>query len=233
MVERISWEDLPGELKSAIEGRTGRILDARIATAGQNSPIAATVITGHGKTFVKGLLRRVGRSSSQAREIAVAPLVRDLSPQLLWYFEEAGWIVLGYQHIEGRHADYRPGSGDPDALVPLIRALGEIGVPPGSGPFNLAEDRWKNYADDPRDVEIFRGTALQHTDWLPHNVLITPDRPYLIDWAWPTLGAPWMDPTSSSGSWPQDTAPRTRNGSPPGCRRSRRPIRLIWLSSRV
>lgn len=193
-MKRISWEDLPNDLKAAVEKRTGHILDARTVTAGQNSPMAATVTTERGKTFVKGLPCTERRPASQAREIAVAPLVRDFSPHLLWHFDEAGWIVLGYQHVEGRHADYRPGSGDPDALLPLLRALGEIEVPTGPGPFKLAEDRWKEYADDPAELEIFSGTTLQHTDWVPYNVLISPDRPYLVDWAWPTLGAPWMDP---------------------------------------
>ena len=194
LVKRISWDDLPDELKAAIEKRTGRILEAHTATAGQNSPIAATITTEHGKTFVKGLPRSENRSTSQAREIAVAPLVRGISPHLHWHFEEDGWIVLGYQHIEGRHADYRPGSGDPEALLPILTALGEIKVPTGSGPFKLAEDRWKTYVDDPEELEIFRGATLQHTDWISHNVLISPDRPYLVDWAWPTLGAAWMDP---------------------------------------
>jgi hypothetical protein len=120
--------------------------------------------------------------------------MREISPHLYWHFEEADWIVLGYQHIEGRHADYRPESSDPAALLPILMALGEIEVPSGSGAFKLAEDRWKTYVEDPDELEIFRGTTLQHTDWIPHNVLISPGRAYLIDWAWPTLGAAWMDP---------------------------------------
>ena len=193
-MKRISWDELPDELKVEIEKRTGRILDAHTATAGQNSPMAATVTTSRGKTFVKGLPRSENRSSSQAREIAVAPHVREISPHLQWHFDEAGWIVLGYQHVEGRHADYRPGSPDPDVLLPLLKTLGEIEVPTRPGPFKLAEDRWKTQVDDPEELAIFRGATLQHTDWIPHNVLISPDRPYLIDWAWPTLGAAWMDP---------------------------------------
>ena len=193
-MKRIPWDTLPSELRAAIEARTGPVLDAETATAGQNSPMAATVTTIHGKTFVKGLPHREGRSASQAREIAVAPFVREISPRLHWHFEEGGWIVLGCQHVEGRHADYRPGSSDLDALLPILTALGEIKVPAAFGPIKLAEDRWKTYVDDPDELEIFRGTTLQHTDWIPHNVLISPERPYLIDWAWPTLGASWMDP---------------------------------------
>jgi hypothetical protein len=193
-VKRIPWDTLPSELRAAIEARTGPIVDAETATAGQNSPMAATVTTIYGKTFIKGLPGSERRSASQAREIAVAPLVRDISPRLYWHFEEAGWIVLGYQHVEGRHADYRPGSGDPDALLPILTALGEIEVPTKCGPFKLAEDRWKSYVDGTDDLRVFRGTTLQHTDRIPNNVLIDAQRVYLIDWAWPTLGASWMDP---------------------------------------
>ena len=42
---------------------------------------------------------------TQAREAAVAPLVRDISPALIWHFDDAGWNVLGYQYAPGRHAD--------------------------------------------------------------------------------------------------------------------------------
>ncbi len=192
-MERIAWEDLADDLKSAIEKRTGPILHAQTMTAGQNSPVSAAVTTADGKTFVKGLPAGGRQAASQHREAAVAPLVRHLSPNLLWQFEDAGWHVLGYEHIDGRHADYSPGSPDPEALVPLMLALGEIEVF-DAGPFKLAEDRFKTYVDDPKVLGIFHGRTLQHTDWVPQNVLISAQGPYLIDWAWPTLGAAWMDP---------------------------------------
>ena len=40
MEQRIAWDDLPGLLKHAIEVRTGPITGVRIASAGQNSPLA-------------------------------------------------------------------------------------------------------------------------------------------------------------------------------------------------
>lgn len=193
-MERIAWESLPDGLKKAIEQHTGPILAAETAAAGQNSPLAATVATAEGKTFVKGLPSNDRRSVSQAREAAVAPLVREISPRLLWRFDEGGWSVLGYEHIDGRHADYSPGSGDPEALVPVLKALGEIEVPSNPGPFKMVEDRLKDYVHDRDTLKVFGGRTLLHTDWMPYNVLISPSRPYLIDWAWPTLGAPWMDP---------------------------------------
>jgi thiamine kinase-like enzyme len=43
-------------------------------------------------------------------------------------------------------------------------------------------------------ASVFAGPMLTHSDWTPDNVLISPDRAWLIDWAWPTLGAAWTDP---------------------------------------
>jgi len=192
--QRIEWDDLPAPLKDAIEARTGPITAGRAVTAGQNSPLAAVIDAPGGRVFVKGLPSEHRRVITQDREAAVAPLVAAISPALLWHFDEAGWNVLGYSYAPGRHADYRPGSPDLDRLVQLMEALGRIAVPPDPGPLKRAEDRWKTYVDDPGDALIFAGPVLTHTDWAPDNVLIAPDRAWLIDWAWPTLGATWTDP---------------------------------------
>ena len=80
MEQRIAWDDLPGPLKQAIEARTGPITAVRIATAGQNSPLAAIIDTRDGKVFAKGLPSGHRRVITQAREAAVAPLVRDDLP---------------------------------------------------------------------------------------------------------------------------------------------------------
>ncbi|MEU8571327.1 hypothetical protein AB0C51_23820 [Streptomyces pathocidini] len=55
-----------------------------------------------------------------------------------------------------------------------------------------ADDRWSGYAS-PAGVEHLAGDTLPHTDLPPHNMLVT-DRAHLIDWAWPTRGAAWIDP---------------------------------------
>jgi hypothetical protein len=169
--ERIAWDNLPRPLKQAIEARTGPITAVRIATAGQNSPLAAIIDTADGKVFAKGLPSGHRRVVTQAREAAVAPLVRDISPALLWHFDEAGWNVLGYEYAPGRHADYTPGSPDLDRLVQLMNALSAINVPDDPGPFKRAEDRWKPYVDDPASASLFAGrpshtrTGHRTTSW--------------------------------------------------------------------
>jgi hypothetical protein len=193
-VERIAWDELPGSLTQAIEARTGRITGGRVAAAGQNSPLAATIDTADGRVFVKGMPSGHRQVISQAREAAVAPLVTEISPALLWHFDEAGWNVLGYEHVDGRHADYTPGSADLNRLVRIMDTLSAIKIPDDPGLLQRAEARWKPYASNPEIALVFAGPVLAHSDWAPDNVLISPHRGWLIDWAWPTLGAAWTDP---------------------------------------
>ena len=195
MEKRIQWRDLPGPLKDAIEKRTGPITAGRAVTGGQNSPLAAVIGTRDGsKVFVKGLPSDHRRVITQEREAAAAPLVTRISPALLWHFDEAGWNVLGFEHIPGRAADYSPGSPDLDLVTQLMEALSRVNVPAGHGPIKRAEDRWKTYTADPADALVLAGGSLTHTDWMPDNVLISQGRAWLVDWAWPTLGAAWIDP---------------------------------------
>lgn len=193
-MERIAWDDLPGSLKEAIGKRTGPITTGRAVADGQNSPLAAVIDTDTGKAFVKGLPSGHRQAKTQAREGAAASLVAGISPALLWQFDEAGWNVLAFECIEGRAADYSPGSPDLDLIVGLMETLATVEVPDGHGPVKYADDRWKGYVADPADAELLAGTTLTHTDWMPDNVLISDGRAWLIDWAWATLGAAWIDP---------------------------------------
>ena len=39
------------------------------------------------------------------------------------------------------------------------------------------------YVDDLTSASAFAGPVLTHSDWTPDNVLVSPDRAWLIDWA--------------------------------------------------
>jgi Ser/Thr protein kinase RdoA (MazF antagonist) len=43
------------------------------------------------------------------------------------------------------------------------------------------------------DLEWLRGETLLHTDYNPLNILIYDGRAHIIDWAWPTRGAAFID----------------------------------------
>jgi hypothetical protein len=44
------------------------------------------------------------------------------------------------------------------------------------------------------DLQWLRGEALLHTDYNPLNILICHGGAQIIDWAWPTRGAAFIDP---------------------------------------
>lgn len=194
MEKRIQWADLPGSLKESISARTGPVTSGRAVTDGQNSPLAAVLETRDGKVFVKGLPSGHRLVITQAREAAAVPLVKGISPELLWQFDEAGWNVLGFEYIDGRSADYRPGSPDIGLVTGLMQTLSTIEIPSAPGPWKPIETRLRTYVDDAADALIFAGQSLTHTDWMPDNVLISRGRAWLIDWAWATPAQSWTDP---------------------------------------
>ena len=63
--------------------------------------------------FAKGLPSDHRRVITQAREAAVAPLISEIAPALLWHFDEAGWNVLGYEYADGLARRLHPGLTGP------------------------------------------------------------------------------------------------------------------------
>lgn len=194
MQQRISWEDLPDNTHAAIEACTGTIREVRAVPTGMNSALAAVVRTDFDRVFVKGIRNDNPGVVTQRREAEINRYVRSVSPRMLWHLPDSdGWNVLGFEYVDGRVADYRPGSSDLPLVLDTLCALGEQTCPDLAS-VKDAGKRWASYVDDPADIELFAGDALLHTDYNPANLLIAADRAYLIDWAWPTRGAAWIDP---------------------------------------
>ncbi len=181
---RLDWQDI----RRLIEKQTGPILAAEPVTDGLNSEIAVIVHTGLGATFVKGLRSDHPRVWTQQREAEISLYLRHVAPPLRWHVESDGWSLLGFERVEGRRADYSPGSPDLPKVVHVMRQLREIPCP--DLPLKAAQQRWSSYTDTP---QLFTGDNLLHTEWSPGNVVIN-DRAHLVDWAWSTRGAAWIDP---------------------------------------
>ena len=189
-MERTDWDGLPSRTKKAIERRTGLVRSAATVTDGKNSALTSVLETEVGRIFVKGIRVDDPCVITQAREVAVAPYVRGISPRILWQVKAGDWDVIGFEYIEATHADY---SVDLVAVADVMRRLGSIHCP-DLPILKRAETRWRDYFEDHSDAGCLVGATLLHTDWNPTNVLIVDGRAMLIDWAWPTLGAPWIDP---------------------------------------
>lgn len=182
---KASWE----EARDLIEKETGPISAVTELSAGRNSEITVIVCAGDEATFVKG--RRAGHrwAWTQEQERMINPLVRHVSAALKWSAVSDEWNLLGFECVPGNHADYSPGSPDIPKVMDALLQLQEIACPDGIY-VKQAEQRWAAYAGTP---QLLAGTSLLHTEWTPGNVLVG-ERAHLVDWAWPTRGAPWIDP---------------------------------------
>ncbi|MGP4085398.1 aminoglycoside phosphotransferase [Streptomyces sp. KR55] len=189
---RLHWDDLPAATRDAVAACAGPIYAATTADKGLNSEIATTLDTGAGRVFVKGLRCDHPRAWTQQREAAVNPHVAPLAPRLLWKIDNGEWNLLGFEHLDGRAADYSPSSPDLPLVAEAIITLSSILAPPDID-LKQIEQRFADYVETPDDAQLLRGDTLLHTDWTPDNVLIADNAARIVDWAWPTRGAAWID----------------------------------------
>jgi hypothetical protein len=104
-------------------------------------------------------------------------------------------------------------------VTELMTTLSDIEIPSGPGPWKPIATRLRTYVDDPADGLIFTGQHLTHTDWMPDNVLISPGRAWLVDWAWAAPAQSWIDLDSGSyASSPTATPSPKPKPLPPGNR---------------
>ncbi|MEU8630280.1 aminoglycoside phosphotransferase [Streptomyces sp. NPDC048669] len=188
----ITFDGLPSGARSAIEAETGPILKIDNVSTGLNSSLSALGHTADGVLFLKGLRADHRWVWTQQREADINPYVTPLAPRLLFHVIADGWDVLGFEAIDGHHADYSPGSPDLPKVTEALRELASLPCPDIE--LRHAEQRLAGYVAAPADAEAFAGNALLHTDWNNHNVLVTHDRAHLVDWGWATRGAAWLDP---------------------------------------
>lgn len=108
---RSAWSAMPEAVRSALEGWLGSTVEAAESQAGGFSPgIAARIRTAGGaRYFVKavGPLPNRDTPGMHRREAQVVAGMPDgvAVPRLRWSYddEEAGWVLLVFQDIEGRH----------------------------------------------------------------------------------------------------------------------------------
>ncbi|MEY9988055.1 hypothetical protein ABIE67_000087 [Streptomyces sp. V4I8] len=181
--------EIPADVLALIEAvQAGPVLKAETLNAGLNSEIAARVHTADGTLFVKGLRQEHCRVWTQQREADVNWYVNGIAPALTWRIQAGGWDLLAFEDVPGRHADYAPGSSDLPLVAEVIGRLSTIQAPDTI--VRTMPDRMKAHTSTP---ELFAGDTLCHTDWFPTNVLIT-NRAVVVDWAWASRGAAWIDP---------------------------------------
>jgi hypothetical protein len=152
------------------------------------------------------------------REAAACAAAVGSAPHLLWQVRTGGWWLLGFEHVTGRPADFRPCSPDLAAIAKVLGALAETLTPAPISTRDTLADRlgpwqiWGRYHADPPAclptwvrthlgalaeanavVSTLTGHTLLHTDLNSHNWLIGPDRTVIIDWSWTCTGPAWAE----------------------------------------
>lgn len=190
---RSDWTDLPDELRAEIEAKAGPIESIDPAPTGNHADIASTLHGPEGPTFVKAARKLADRDGPEVmslrREAAVNPYVSEFAPRLRFQAEVGEWIVLGFEHVSGRRADFAPGSPDLAILAKTIQAIQATPCPDMVR--MVVERRWQSVG---KDVSPIAGSALLHTDLNEDNLIITPDgHAFVVDWAFVSRGRAWVE----------------------------------------
>lgn len=156
----------------------------------------------------------------EARIVAQIPVHAPV-PRLVWSIDEGdpGWIVLVFEDIEGRHPSQ---PWRPDELRRVVAALADMWnaltpapINPASAVDKFAVDicGWQELLDytgnqlDPWSVrhlgeladleqhapEAAAGNTLLQFDIRADNMLLTPDRVFVVDWPHACVGSSWVD----------------------------------------
>lgn len=211
MVRR-HWNDLPVLVRTAIERETGPVMRVDIPSTGRHSDFSAVLHLADSKVFCKGIrdpASKRGRMHHHEAEIN-RWLPITVTPRLQWRSEVSNWLLLGFEHVAGRHADLSPGSADLAMTADLLNTLThDLAHCPAEAP-RLAEQwarlaAWRRLAmnlptalDDwakshlgllidweTRAIDLVDGDALAHTDLHSLNIIVTTDGgAKAVDWAW-------------------------------------------------
>jgi hypothetical protein len=182
---RSDWTALPEAVVRRIAERAGGT-HAIPASSGDHAEIAATVTGDNGKVFVKAASSDLGVRSLRYELLASRAINRPYSPAVEWDFETDGWLAVGFEHVDGPHADLSPGSPDLDLLDPTLKELEEMPAPGGRPWFSPATRLGFTHP-------AMDGETLVHTDLNPANLIVSPRGLRIVDWAFATKAAPWVE----------------------------------------
>ena len=202
-----------------------RVVEAVTQPTGFSPGLAARVRLDDGRrVFLKAVSEQANPDTPdihrrEARVLAALPPSAPIA-RLLWSYDDAGWVALCLEDVDGRHPgepwtdsdlndviatvekmsrDLTPSPIQVDDTVPAFfrRTVNGWGIAMERDETRL--DAWvhRNLARlaelESRAPGMVAGDALVHCDVRADNLLIAGDRVYVLDWPWARIGAAWID----------------------------------------
>ncbi|MBB6350445.1 phosphotransferase family protein [Nonomuraea muscovyensis] len=222
---RVPWELVHPSAREGVEEFLGAPVAEAVTQSGGFSPAAAVrVRAANGRrAFVKAVgpepnARAVAIYRAEARNAAALPPAVP-APRLLTSFEAAGWVVLVFEDVPGRHPATPWRRDELDLVLAAVRRMSaELTPAPIAAPtvgeasaesFTgwrrlLGEDTagldpWAlRHLDELAGLEsgwaeAAAGDTLLHADLRADNILLADGRVYVVDWPWACVGAAWFD----------------------------------------
>lgn len=125
----MQWEDVPGDVRAAMEERMGApVVDAVTQPYGFSPGVAARLRLADGRrVFVKAVSEAANPDTPEihrreARVLAALP-PHAPAPRLLWTYDGQGWVALGLEDIEGRHPQEPWTRDDLDLVLRCLRTM--------------------------------------------------------------------------------------------------------------
>jgi hypothetical protein len=159
MIRRV-FDELPERVRREIVRRCGPVLGETAAPAGRHSEISTTLRTSCGRVFVKGITVDHPHAGGHRHEVYVNRWLPPVAPRLQWTVETGGWLVLGLEQVDGRHADLSPGSTDLPLIADAVSAMVEALCPCPAQSSPVLAEQWARFAawrrlrrDPPNDLD--------------------------------------------------------------------------------
>jgi hypothetical protein len=218
---RPTWEELPAEVRQAVEQHVGSyVIKAETATSGIMPGLAARLHleAGH-SVFVKAIRVTSSGANLHLTEAWVGRVLPEEAPapRMLWSGVAGDWLVMVHEYVNdgSRHVDLTPGSPDLPAVLDAVSRLGALLTPAPKGGKDVASnvealvlkgrhllgkagelEHVDLYAETVGrfDVADLAGDTLVHYDLSSSNILITGSgQVKVIDWSFACRGAGWVE----------------------------------------
>src|SRR5579864_5452148 len=126
---RIHWEDIPPEVRVALEQRLGsRVVDAATQPTGFSPGLAARILLADGRrVFLKAVSEAANPDTPdihrrEARILAALPETAPVA-RLLWSYDGQGWVALCLEDVDGRHPHEPWTDHDLDLVIASVERM--------------------------------------------------------------------------------------------------------------